>query len=328
MRLSIIIPIYNTGKTLEKCVNSVLKQNIDDYEIILVNDGSFDNSLSICRDFEKENKIIKVIDKKNGGLSSARNAGIKEAKGEFVAFIDSDDWVEDRMYEYMLNLQKKHNADIVSVSYVLANSLDEKIVNDKEVIKILNKEEALYNYLYEGMRKRIADFSACNKLYRKELFDSIRFPEGRIYEDTATNFEIISKIKHKYVRSNQKYYYYNQIGSSITRNEVKINDFDLLYATDRIVEISKDYNSKIKKMAIEKHIRSYYSLLIKNGVYGHDEKIRNWKELESNLLSVLRKKYKVLLLSQMPINRKFFIFPILLNYSFFCRTLKLIKKRR
>lgn len=316
--LSIIVPVYNVEKYLERCIKSILNQDYRDYELILVDDGSLDNSGPICDKYSKLDSRIITIHKKNGGLSSARNIGIRISKGEYIAFVDSDDWITKDMYSYMINLSKKYNADIVSVSYCLATQYHEKTTQGERYkggIKVFSREQALLHYLSIGMNKRVSDFTACNKLYKQALFENYRFPEGKLYEDTATNFEIIKKV-NTYVRSEKICYFYFQCGTSIVKSGFRLsNHTDLLLAGNQIVELSKDENIEIKKLAEEKKARTFFSSLSKIALYGYDKSVEDYKDIERNLLKNLRYNYIFLLHSSMPINRKLLMTLYCINFK-------------
>ena len=179
--ISIVIPVYNVENYLEKCLNSVINQTYKNLEIIVVNDGSTDKSGDICDKYSEIDKRIKVIHKKNGGLSDARNAGINVAKGKYIGFVDSDDYIDKEMYNIMYNniMVNKANICIVNRYYVFPDGtklLRYKIEDD---IKIMNNLEAI-----EEMNNfSMFDMAAWDKLYEKNLFDNIRFPVGKLSED-------------------------------------------------------------------------------------------------------------------------------------------------
>lgn len=319
--LSIIVPVYNVEKYLERCIETILQQDFRDFELILVDDGSPDKCGMICDEYKKKDTRIRVIHKENGGLSSARNAGISISQGEYLAFVDSDDWITFDMYSYMIDLADKYNADIVSVSYCLANKFDKKKVRGIDYdgnVKIYNREEALFHYLSVGMNSRIADFSVWNKIYRKNLFRNITFPEGQLYEDMATNYRIIKKIS-RYVRSEKVCYFYFQGGTSIVKSGFKLsNHDDLMLVGNEIVQLSINENIEIQKLANEKRARTYFSSLSKIALYGYDESVLNQSKIEAELLKELKKNFKILLFSNMPLNRKIMM-------TFYCINFKFIK---
>ena len=212
--ISIIVPIYNVEKYLEKCIKSLINQTYDNLEIILVNDGSKDKSIDICNKYIIMDDRIKLINKKNGGLSDARNAGIIMANGEYLGFVDSDDYIKDTMYEYLYNLMVDYKADISICNYLYFYEGKETIENPKykseEVIKSFDSKNALIELLKGDL---IQDF-AWNKLYKAELFNNIKYPLGKNMEDIGTTYKLFDASK-RIVLGNSIQYFYLQRSNSI-----------------------------------------------------------------------------------------------------------------
>lgn len=249
-KISIIVPIYNVEKYLNKCVDSLLNQTYKNLEIILVDDGSPDNCFKICEDYSKNENIV-VIHKENGGLSDARNYGLKEASGKYVMFIDSDDFVENDMVEYLYKILKDNNADVSICNYNLFyedNSLNNKIGVEIESDLILNKYEAL-NLLLED---KIIQSFAWNKLYKRTLFDGITYPKGKIMEDVGTTYKLFTKAEKIVVGKEPKYNYLQRSGSILHHKKAKyyIDYFDLSYKRykDLIKENKKLENNYLKML--------------------------------------------------------------------------------
>lgn len=188
--ISIVVPIYNVEPFLKRCINSIIEQTYTNIEIILVNDGSRDNSLSICNEYKEKDSRVIVINKENGGLGSARNAGINIATGKYIMFIDSDDYISNRMAERLFAIMKQQNADIVACDF--CNFYEDGTVQKKEPsdsIREFSSSEALKNMFWNnGIR-----WGAWNKLYKKELFEGIRYAEGVYSEDMATTYLLYAK---------------------------------------------------------------------------------------------------------------------------------------
>ena len=213
--ISIIVPCYNVEKYLQKCVDSILNQTYRNIEVILVDDGSTDSTPQMCDEFLEKDERVKVIHKANGGLSDARNVAIDCFKGEYVTFIDSDDYVALDFVETLFGLIAKYNADM---SVMWANMFYEgtepiEDIEDKEehVIKVFNSDESLIDMFYQ----KSFDTSAWGKLYHKGMFqDGIRYPKGWIYEDLPTTYRFMQKAK-KVVFTDKKGYYYLLRNNSI-----------------------------------------------------------------------------------------------------------------
>lgn len=195
--ISIIIPVYNVEKYLNQCIESVVNQTYSNLEIILIDDGSPDNCPMICDEWGKRDNRITVIHKKNGGLSSARNAGLAIAHGDFIGFVDSDDFVESDMYERLLNAIKINNADIACCGRNLVNENGVKtgVIYTSDNIRIYTESDVIKNLFY-GINY---DEAIWDKIYHKEFFDNIKFPEGEINEDIVLmvkKFINIAKLVH------------------------------------------------------------------------------------------------------------------------------------
>lgn len=228
-KISIIVPIYNVEKYLRRCVNSILEQEFEEFELILVNDGSPDNCGEICNEYSLIDNRVKVIHKKNGGLSSARNAGLNIARGEFVGFVDSDDWINIKMYKILYELCIKYNCDISECCYKKTNKYVSVIEDDKEYdIKVLNNIEAL-----EAMYKDefYGSTVTWNKLYKKSLFHNISFPEGKLNEDQFTTHKLYYESK-SIVCINRQLYYYYQSEQSIMRSKFSMKKLDAIEALE------------------------------------------------------------------------------------------------
>jgi len=214
--ISIIVPIYNVERYLEKCVRSIINQTYKNIEIILINDGSKDNSAAICDEFLKQDDRIIVIHKENEGLSEARNVGLSVAKGKYVGFIDSDDYIEKDMFERMYNNLKRFNVDISICNMVEENEDGKKIyyyIDNNTGIVEFNKIEALKGLIIDKMITN----HACNKLYKKELFNNIKYPYKRKMEDMATTYKIFD-VANKVVVDSSVGYHYIQRKDSIMGN--------------------------------------------------------------------------------------------------------------
>lgn len=224
--ISIIVPVYKVEKYIRKCINSIINQTYKNIEVILVDDGSPDECGKICDEYKEKDNRIKVIHKKNGGLSDARNAGLDICNGEFVCFIDSDDYVLENYIEYLYMILKENNANIscCNFEYIYDNKIVKEFKNDKEKIHNYDKINALMELLYQ---KNI-DTSMWAKLFDIKLFDNIRFPYGKIYEDFAVFYKLLLKT-NKLVYSNQKKYLYLQREESIL--STPFSDRDLYMIT-------------------------------------------------------------------------------------------------
>ena len=209
--ISVIVPIYKVEKYLRKCVESILSQTHTNLEIILVDDGSPDNCGAICDEYAKQDARIKVIHKPNGGLSDARNAGLDIMTGEYVAFVDSDDWIGPRMYETLLQMLKLFQADIAIGGVADDLEQDGKVTT----VKVSNYgDEPFSESAAEAMRRYFhGSWAAWDKLYKADLFRDIRYPVGEINEDEAIVLQLLSKCT-RVCYTNEVFYHYMRRPSS------------------------------------------------------------------------------------------------------------------
>ena len=226
-KVSVIVPIYNVEKYLEKCINSLLSQTLEDIQIILVNDGSKDNSGNIAREYEKNNKNrIIYVEKENGGLSDARNYGLKYATGDFIAFLDSDDYIEKNAYEEMYNKAIEENADYVECDFIW--EFPNKIRVDKQY-PYKNKKEML----------SFVRVVAWNKLIKRQLIidNNLEFPKGLRYEDVEFTYKLIPFV-NRFAYVDKPFIHYVQREDSIAnvQNERTAEIFTVL---DNVIEFYK-----------------------------------------------------------------------------------------
>lgn len=222
--ISVIIPIYNVEKYLFRCINSIVNQTYRELEIILVDDGSLDNCPQMCDEWAVKDKRIKVVHKENGGLSDARNVGLDSATGEYISFIDSDDWINLNTFEKMISRMKEDKSDIVTcgVNWVK----DEKIIRkDTSNDVLLNNHLAMYELLNDRAIKQYV----WNKLYKREIVQNVPFEKGRYHEDVFWTYKIIGKAKWISIMSDS-FYNYMQRSNSIMGESYSANRLDALDA--------------------------------------------------------------------------------------------------
>lgn len=253
--ISIVVPVYNVEKYLSKCIDSILNQTYKDLEIILVDDGSKDQSGKICDEYAKKDSRITVFHKENGGLSSARNYGIERATTPYIGFIDSDDYIDNDMYEILYNNIIKEDADVSMCE--LRNIYDGKVVGKQGEIKtfVANREEAM-KFVMEGTS------SAVNKLYKTSLFENMRFPVGKTSEDAFLIIELLLQIDKAVVTTAQKYNYIHRKGSITTYN-FKQSDYDALDAYEKNYNIIAEKHPKLLPVVMMRWCLSHFFVLDK-----------------------------------------------------------------
>lgn len=283
-KISIIVPVYKVEQYLERCVNSLINQTYKNIEIILVDDGSPDQCPKMCDDYASEDSRIKVIHKKNGGLSDARNAGLNAARGSYIAFVDSDDWVEADYIETMYTNAIKENADISIVGYTMvwANGKQRRFSKDEEY-DVLDREQAIRELLMQNKYSCMV----CQKLYKADIFENVRFPVRKIYEDVAISLPTFAKANKVVVSGKSKYNYY-QRSASIVNSEFNMNKLYFLDCCKNIIEYSDEQSGKYDKEAHVFYLRALMEFLLQ--LYRMEDNV--YSDVEKQLEKEVRKQKK------------------------------------
>lgn len=291
MKISVIVPVYNVEKYLENCIKSVINQSYKDLDIILIDDGSTDESSNICDFYKQHDSRITVLHQMNSGLSAARNAGIEISKGDAIIFLDSDDYLDKFSIEKMVSFLEKYDADIsiLNMKYVNENFNDEIHEKADEKISILSNIEAIEESLYQK------NFTCCapSKLYKKNVIGSIRFPVGKVSEDLATCHLFLDNAD-RIVFSKYYGYYYRQQPNSIMHS-FNPKRLDALEWTKKIEDFCRNKYSKILPAAYCRTFNVAIHLLFDLPEKGeiHDKYIdRIWFDIKRTRLNVLF-NYKV-----------------------------------
>lgn len=294
MRFSIIVPVFNIKSYISYCIESLVCQNYEDFEIILVDDGSTDDSSLICDKFAIKYNFIKVIHKQNGGLSSARNAGLDIANGDYVLFIDGDDYLQNGAINELVTIVKNTSADVVQFGYeeVLgydrySDSIKRLIKNESEIVLETNRYK-FYDNLY---RLGGVAASACTKLMRLDLVKSLRFREGLIHEDEQFTSHLLESCKSiAYVNNFLPYKYVMREGSIIHENFSEKKLYDLSFIYEERIEILQNlsYNDLVNRTASK-----YFDVLIL--LYGETLKTNNKRAQHfiQNKLKYLLNTYQI-----------------------------------
>lgn len=257
--ISIVIPVYNVEKYLSKCIESVIGQSFKNIEIILVNDGSTDQSGKICDKYAKKDTRIIVYHKENGGLSDARNYGIKRANGKYITFIDSDDYISKQYVEVLYTLLITNHAQIsiCNLEKFKEGSLPHMQSSfDNGKTEIFSGIEAMELMFYQ---KKITN-SAFAKMYLKKLFDNIEYPKGKLYEDLATTYKLFY-LSNKIVYNPAELYYYLIRKNSIMNRRFDEKNFDRIYVSEEILDFVENNCSEIKNAAISRYVISNVQVL-------------------------------------------------------------------
>lgn len=315
-KISVIVPFYNVENYANRCINSIVNQTYKNLEIILVDDGSKDSSGIICDEWKDKDSRITVIHKQNGGLSDARNEGIKYATGEYIAFIDSDDFIDKDMFEVLYNNIKETDSQISVCKYIQVED-DEKFKFIKSKEKTMySKREAIEELLSE---KKITNH-AWNKLYKKELFKTIRYPKGRNFEDIGTTYKLFSECD-RIVYSPCECYAYIVRGNSITGNVSEKSLLDQVFLVkERYEYIDKKFNLKNNNFINRIYFIYRYHMSIckflNKEVYYKKEIINEYKFFKENYKKIRSYiKNKRFLYDLLFYNRNLFFYIVKLLYK-------------
>lgn len=337
--ISVIVPVYNIEQYIERCLKSIIKQTYVHLEIILVDDGSTDCSGKICDDYSQKDKRIRVIHKNNGGLSDARNVGIDVAQGEYLSFIDGDDFIQKNMIEYLLNKMLTHTADISVCSYKVVYGGCETDTFPKQSGNdiILDSYHAMEAIL---TTRKYGSVMAWNKLYKRELFEQskIRYPVNRLHEDVFVTYKLYY-YSTKIVYSDIPLYFYYQRHDSITGKGFSIKQMeDILASANETLDFIREKDIILEKQAECNFIISNI-LLINQAIISKQVKsnVPYLLKLKKNIFSVqnyMSNKYLpfnvIVAIKLLKINLKIYIIfaQIYFNIKFLLKTMKYYFKNR
>lgn len=271
--ISVIVPVYNVEKYLRKAVQSIQNQTYKHLEIMLINDGSTDSSGNICDELANSDSRIVVIHKKNGGVSTARNEAQKLAKGNYVIYVDSDDYIHEEMIQSLYEQLIAENADVSSCSVmnVYQNSQTPQC-SDENLYFVYNQEEFLREYLI-GQR---VQGTLGNKLIRKKITDQLEFPVGKIYEDAYYHLQLVQVAK-KYVVHTKPYYYYYHRNQSLTTNPYHERDLVYLDVYQKFYDLVQQQYPRIINEAFFRLSYAYFYIFDKMLLESDFEKINQFK---------------------------------------------------
>lgn len=309
--LSIIVPVYNAEKYLGKCITSISNQTYKNIEIILVNDGSSDNSLSICRSFQETDKRIQIIDKPNGGVSSARNAGLEICTGEYIGFVDSDDWIDPSMYEELHHMIVTEDCDLAEC----AVNLDDGKQVFKRIVRgnnyILLGEDALKRQLESKSFESIPRIAVWSKLYKRSFWDNKRFPVGKVHEDYMLTCQALYESEKVGIVNVGLYNHVVNNPDSITHSKFSKKNF---FLEQQYLNRIKYLESKSEDELVELAKVKYYIMVLSLYYSCHSNQMIE-KEQFRNI--ILKNKYDIIK-SKIPAKEKTKLILIMLFPNMFC----------
>lgn len=296
--ISIIVPVYKVEDYLDFCIQSILNQTIKEIELILVNDGSPDRCPIICEYYTKIDPRVKVIHKKHEGVAVARNIGLKAVKGDYIAFVDGDDFVRNNMYETLLKELKIRDADFIKSDFVEYNDGDKIIIeNRKTCITEFTPLEAVADFINTGYSNRKTMKSTlCDGLYKRECFFvgdalKIQFPTGQINEDTYVFPELIFNAK-KILYINEAFYYYRKRKNSIVHSGICLAEIESRHLWEHIGSVIAEYTEQYQEICDNNSIKRYLTILKR--IYYSDLKKEYFDMVRKELLTNVVNGKKIL----------------------------------
>ncbi|MFT4412573.1 glycosyltransferase family 2 protein [Fredinandcohnia humi] len=291
LEISIIVPVYNLEHLLQKCIDSILSQTFTNFELILVNDGSTDNSGKLCDEFAKHDSRVKVIHKENGGTASCRNVGIKAAKGRYIGFVDNDDYINKYMFEILYNTAIKHSSDIVVCNF---RKVDEDSQTNLEElssdirIQHLTRIESLNKLYTDDFLTFICPW---NKLYNKYLFEDIEYELGNINDDETVAHKLLYKSKKTTYLNAELYYYVQRKGSQI-HSAFHVKRLCKVYALkDREIFFKNINETELHQKALKQYMEKFfwYYYLAKSRLNDVEDELKKLKHtFDHSLIDLLK----------------------------------------
>ena len=311
-KVSIIIPVYKVEEYLIRCVESVTKQTYSNIEVILVDDGSPDRCPELCDELALKDTRIVVVHKPNGGLSTARNAGLDVAKGDFICFVDSDDWIRNDAIEYSVKHAQRHSADLVETGiFCTSDYIVEVPVSEK--IEVIKGKDIIQDYMVSTTKG--AGYSVCKCMFSSKLLKDLRFRVGYNNEDIDFKYKALCRCE-TIVKSNRIHYFYFQGNESITTGGFRRKDYDLDIASNILADLTKEETyGDISFLGKVKVARCAFSHLCKIAFFGVTDKSIDKKSEVKNLTAEHRKNVGILLKSPMAFSRKILVVMFAINYK-------------
>jgi len=258
--VSVIVPVYNVEKYLKYCIESLLAQDYEDLEIILVDDGSTDSSADICDEYAHRYANVHAFHKENGGLSDARNFGMKHAFGKWITFVDSDDTLCPNYVSTMVKFAEENTLDIAVCDFYQTS--------EDELGRTHQKKSSDREYFWEKhngtkvlLYQKKFTTSACAKLYKRSLFSSVQFPVGKLHEDVGTIYKVF-EMAQKIGYIDKRMYCYLQRNHSITHTVFSIRKMDYIFLTLEMIDYFKNNNPELIKAAISRHFSACFQVLL------------------------------------------------------------------
>ena len=288
--ISVIVPIYNVEEYLTRCLDSIENQTYDNLEIILVNDGSTDTCGIICDNYAQKDKRIKVIHKKNGGLSDARNVGLNIMQGDYVTCIDSDDFISNYYIENLWKALNFGDSDIAIssfVNYFEGDKIPDPFLVQEKQIEVLNRKELYRRLLYQDK----IDISAWGKLYKTKLFNNVRYPVGKLYEDLLTTYRLLEQAEKIACIANIDYYYF-QRSTSIAKTSFSEKKMDAINNMKELMDYVIVNYPELEDAAICRYFSTVCNILfLINENEFKEQRLYLWNEIKRYRRKIISDPY-------------------------------------
>lgn len=317
-KITVIVPVYKVEKFLDRCVRSILNQSFKDFELILIDDGSPDTCPQMCDKWKAKDSRIVVIHQNNQGLSAARNTGIRVAKGEYLTFIDSDDWVSKTMLYDLLTLITKYDADISICNFISVSNENKKVKEKKRFTEKVYSQEEFMKVIMRINSNRCIHY-AWGKLYKNSVIDAENhYPVGMLNEDVEGMFKAVIA-SEKIVETDKIGYFYFENEESISRKKFGENFLSLNAVWRRILKLSKERAPQYYDYVLYNYQRSDFTILMDSIIYGDKETDKKYSDELKNVQARLCKNKTNLLRSPMLLKRKLLMLVVSDFYGFICK---------
>ena len=307
--ISVIVPVYNTERYLNVCVESILRQTCADLELILIDDGSSDRSPQICDEWAERDARVTVIHRENGGASAARNSGLRIASGEYIAFVDSDDWIEESMLARLVGLIAEHQADMCVCELRVVHGKKPGRRNAKRRTELWGRRECLDRFF--RLHGEEDTHRVCGGIFAKSLLKDFSFCEGRMNEDVLACYQLAARCRRA-VYTNEAFYNYRQNRSSVTNCRFNMKKLDLLAMWDAVGEMVPVLTPEYAHACEMNRKRAHFTLLSAMIVHGFDRRDARMCRIHRELKRAVRGYYWELMRWKMPLSRKLLLCALVL----------------
>lgn len=299
--ISVIVPVYKAEQYLKRCIKSVLRQTYFDFELILINDGSPDNSLQICNEWAEKDNRIHVIHKENGGASSARNAGLKVAKGNWIIFLDSDDWLDKSALKILYDMVNEYNVPMGICEMKFMKKYSDTHLTEKYNVNLLSRTDLLNRFF------RVNGGSDPHRVWgtiiHHDILDGYNFVEGKMNEDVETCYYLARKCDAAVYTNMPLYNYFKNI-EGVTNSGFSKKKLDLLDIWNIVQNEVEKYTPEYSYACNMNYKRAYFTLLTQMSLNGYDHQDPFMIETKKNLKMEVRKSFWKLMKWKMPLSRK------------------------